>query len=98
MIGGPQSEFLTDWAEGMGMKIFNMKQNNRKIKTKKRERKEGIKKKRKKKKTTDTQTNTLEQKQKSQKSKWFTMGGHKRQDPKSRKYPLTCHPLAVNSL
>lgn len=50
MIGGPQSEFLTDWAEGMGMKIFNMKQNNRKIKTKKRERKEGIKKKKKKKK------------------------------------------------
>lgn len=36
MIGGPQSEFLTDWAEGMGMKIFNMKQNNRKIKTKKK--------------------------------------------------------------
>lgn len=47
--------------------------------------------------TKNTQTNTLKHNQESQKSKWFTMEGHKRQDQKSRKYPLSSYPLAVNS-
>lgn len=82
------------WGNGDEDIQHETKQQKNKIKIKKRKARKEFKKKRKKK-TTDTKTNTLEQKQKS---KWFTMGGHKRQDQKSGKYPLTCHPLAVNSL